>query len=145
MNTLTIFYDAHCGICSRFRKWMENQPAYVHLQFLPYDSAEARTRCPGIERMNADQEIIVMGDDGCLWQGASAWVICLWALPEYREWSARLASPSLMGMARKIVHWISSNRIGLSRLMCFKSDEELAAAGHAVCETGTCGVPDQGS
>lgn len=41
-----------------------------------------------------------MGDDGSLWQGAGAWVILLWALREYREWSLRLASPAMQQIAR---------------------------------------------
>ena len=58
-----------------------------------------------------DQEIVVMADTGEVWQGAGAWVLCLWALREYRGWSARLASPAMQAAARKVVHWISRNRI----------------------------------
>jgi predicted DCC family thiol-disulfide oxidoreductase YuxK len=139
MNTLTLFYDARCGLCSRFRRWVEAQPAWVRLVFVPYDSAEARRLCPGIESMHADEEIVVMADDGRVWQGAAAWITCLWALREYREWSARLASPALRGTVRRIVHWISGNRIGLSRLLHLRSDAALqAAAQDEACPTGTC-------
>jgi predicted DCC family thiol-disulfide oxidoreductase YuxK len=98
MNTLTIFYDAHCGLCSRFRRWMLDQAAYVRLEFLPYDSETARKRCPDLPSLRADKEIVVMGVDGSLWQGAAAWVTCLWALREYREWSLRLATPGMLGI-----------------------------------------------
>jgi predicted DCC family thiol-disulfide oxidoreductase YuxK len=128
MHTLTLFYDARCGLCSRVRQWLCTQPAYVHLEFLPYDSAEAERRLPAIRHLHADQEIVVMADTGEVWQGAGAWVLCLWALKEYRGWSARLASPSMQLVARKVVHWISQNRIGMSRLAGFKSDAELSAA-----------------
>jgi predicted DCC family thiol-disulfide oxidoreductase YuxK len=141
MNTLYIFYDAHCGLCSRFRRWMEAQPAWVLLSFVPYDSAEARQLLPGIGSLRADEEIVVMGDDGCVWQGAAAWVTCLWALRDYREWSARLARPALMGMARRVVHWISSHRIGLSRLLRLSSDDVLReASAEKGCATGKCRV-----
>lgn len=141
MNTLTIFYDAHCGLCSRFRRWMLEQPAYVRLEFLPYDSAQARTRCPELPGLRADQEIVVMGDDGSMWQGAGAWVTCLWALRDYREWSMRLATPGMQGIARKVVHWISTNRISLSRLMRLRGDEALKAeVAEVACNDGTCAV-----
>ncbi len=141
MNTLTIFYDARCGLCSRFRRWMLEQPAHVRLEFLPYDSAQARTRCPELPDLRADQEIVVMGDDGSLWQGAGAWVTCLWALRDYREWSMRLATPAMQGIARKVVHWVSSNRISLSRLMRLRGDEALKAeVAEVACKDGTCAV-----
>jgi len=127
MHTLTLFYDARCGLCSRVRQWLSVQPAYVRLEFVPYDSEEAAHRLPNIRHLQANQEIIVMADTGEVWQGAGAWVMCLWALREFRAWSARLASPTMQGVARKMVHWISQNRIGMSRLLRFKSDAELAA------------------
>jgi len=127
MITLTLFYDARCGLCSQVRQWLSDQPSYVRLDFVPYDSPEALRRLPAIQHLRADQEIVVMADTGEVWQGAGAWVMCLWALQEYRAWSARLATPAMQGMARKVVHWISRNRIGLSRLIGFRSDAELLA------------------
>jgi hypothetical protein len=79
-----------------------------------------------------------MADTGEVWQGAGAWVLCLWALHEYRGWSARLASPTMQVAARKIVHWISQNRIGMSRLAGFKSDAELAATAEREAEESVC-------
>jgi len=142
MNTLTIFYDARCGLCSRFRRWMMEQPAYVRLDFIPYDSPQATKCCPELSVLRADQEIVVMGDDGSLWQGAAAWVTCLWALCEYREWSLRLASPGMQQIARRVVHWISSNRVGLSHLPRLRSDDALRAQVAQVrCDDGTCALP----
>ena len=82
-----------------------------------------------------------MGDDGSLWQGAAAWVTCLWALREYREWSLRLANPGMQQINRRVVHWISSNRISLSHLLRSRSDDALRAeVSHVSCDTGTCAV-----
>ena len=140
MHTLTLFYDARCGLCSRVRQWLSSQPSYVRLHFVPYDSPEAEKRLPGIRYLRADQEIVVMADSGEVWQGAGAWVICLWALREYRAWSARLAGPTMQGAARKVVHWISQNRIGLSRLMRFTSDADLAATAEREMEEPACPI-----
>lgn len=140
MHTLTLFYDARCGLCSRVRQWLSGQPAYVRLDFVPYDSPEAKKRLPAIQHLRADQEIIVMADSGEVWQGAGAWVMCLWALREYRAWSARLATPTMQSAARKVVHWISQNRIGMSRLLRFKSDAELTAVAERDMEEPVCRV-----
>ncbi len=141
MNALTLFYDARCGLCSELRKWLVTQPAYVQLHFVPYDSPEAVKRLPVIDQMRADQEIVVMADTGEVWQGAGAWVMCLWSLCEYRAWSARLAGPTMQGMARKVVHWISQNRIGLSRLLSFRSDAEIAAVAERDTRPTSCELP----
>jgi predicted DCC family thiol-disulfide oxidoreductase YuxK len=125
VNTLTIFYDARCGLCSNVRKWLSAQPAYVGLEFLPYDSPAAKERCPEISRLQADREIVVMADTGDVWQGAGAWVMCLWALRDYREWSARFSGPTMQAVARKIVHLISANRLSISRLLGLRADREL--------------------
>lgn len=121
---------------------MMEQPAYVQLDFIPYDSPQATKRCPELPNLRADQEIVVMSDDGSLWQGAAAWVTCLWALREYREWSLRLAAPGMLGLARKAVHWISMNRIRLSHLLRMRGDdalrEQITEAG---CDDGTCTMP----
>ncbi|MCP5556961.1 MAG: DUF393 domain-containing protein [Verrucomicrobiaceae bacterium] len=144
MQTLTVFYDARCGLCSRFRRWMQAQPSYVTLEFVPYDSALAKERCPQIGNLRADEEIVVMSDEGSLWQGAAAWVTCLWALCEYREWSARLAHPTMQAMARRVVHWVSGNRIRLSGLMRLTPDEIRKEAHVGSCADGACRVDADG-
>lgn len=136
MTTLTLFYDARCGLCSSVRRWLSAQPAFVRLEFIPYDSPQARQRCPMIDQLHADQEIIVLSNDGHLWQGAGAWVMCLWALHDFRAWSSRLASPTMQSIAKKIVHLISANRLTLSSLLHLRGDQALHALPDAVvtCE-----------
>ena len=143
MQTLTIFYDAQCGLCGRFRRWMCSQESMVRLEFLPYDSAEARARLPELEALGAEREIVVMSDAGEVWQGAGAWVTCLWTLREWRAWAVRLASPALLPVAANACHLISQNRLGLSRLLSLRSDRELAEACEEEpepCASGTCGI-----
>lgn len=145
MNTLTIFYDSSCGLCTRFRKWLLNQPLRVEVEFLDYQSDEAVLRFPGLRDLEADREVVVMANDGRWWQGAPAWVTCLWATREHMEWSHRLASPALQPFVRKAVHLISENRLRLSRLLGMASDSEVAnqlrLAPEPTCDDGTCILP----
>ena len=138
MNTLTLFYDARCGLCSSVRQWLSAQPAYVRLEFIPYDSPQARQRCPMIDQLHADQEIVVLSDEGRLWQGAGAWVMCLWALRDFREWSSRLASPTMQSIAKKIVHLISANRLTLSSLLHLRGDQALKNAANTMPDAMIC-------
>lgn len=145
MNTLTIFYDAKCGLCSRFRDWLMKQPARVQIFFVPYDSADARRRFPRIMEVRGDKEIVVLADDGRWWQGAPAWLTCLWATREYHPWAFRLAEPSLLPLVHKAVHLLSENRLRLSSLLNLRCDASVAAAIRETpmpeCREGVCAMP----
>ncbi|MEO5713631.1 MAG: DCC1-like thiol-disulfide oxidoreductase family protein [Luteolibacter sp.] len=128
MKTLTIFYDPRCGLCVRFRAWLEAQPKRVAVEFLAYDCAEAGSRFPGLLALGADKDVVVLADDGRWWQGSPAWLTCLWTTWEYRAWSFRLAAPVFQPLVKKAVHLLSENRLAISRLFSVREDWQLAAA-----------------
>ena len=143
MNTLTIFHDPDCGLCVTFKGWLSKQESYPTLQFIPYHSDQARARFPGIDDLDADREIVVLADDGRWWQGPSAWLTCLWALRRYREWSFRLATPSLLPAVEGLCHLLSENRLQVSQLLKLKPERltrvvEEIAPHTASCTKGTC-------
>ncbi|NNM31403.1 MAG: hypothetical protein HKO57_17960, partial [Akkermansiaceae bacterium] len=55
-----------------------------------------------------------------------AWVTCLWALTEWRDWARRLASPVLLPLAARICHLVSDNRLTISQALRLKGDAALA-------------------
>jgi hypothetical protein len=59
-------------------------------------------------------ELVIVADTGELWSGDSAWLMVLWALADYREWSYRLASPLLLPTARATFARLSRYRASLS-------------------------------
>jgi len=141
MNALTIFYDPKCGLCLTFKQWITAQAAYITLHFVPYSSPLAYDLCPGIETMKADEDIVILSDQGEIWQGPTAWITCLWALREYRAWSFRLATPTLLPLVRKAVHLISQNRLKLSTLFQLKIEDQAAQAIRNTsleCDNGQC-------
>jgi predicted DCC family thiol-disulfide oxidoreductase YuxK len=115
MNRLYILYDSQCEFCRRCRIWLGRQPAYVPLVFLPFQSPEAECRFPHLKQLRPDKEIVVISDAGEVWQGGAAWVTCLWALREYREWALRLAHPAMLPFARRLCEIVSANRYRLSQ------------------------------
>ncbi len=130
MDTLTVLYDARCNLCSHLRAWLETQPAYVQLAFVPAGSPEARRRFPTLDHAATTSELTVIGDDGAVYIEAKAFLMCLWALRDYRAWSLQLSSPDMLPLARRVVLWVAQNRFrfGSRSLDKLLSDSaELAA------------------
>lgn len=144
MKRLTIFYDPRCGLCARFRVWLESQPKRVEVEFIAFDSPLAVARFPGLLSLGADRDVVVLADDGRWWQGPAAWLTCLWATIQYHEWSFRLATPVLQPLVKKAVHLLSENRLTISRLMRLQTDTALQAAlgslPEASCENDHCRI-----
>jgi predicted DCC family thiol-disulfide oxidoreductase YuxK len=120
MRELTVLYDPECGLCRRAHAWLSGQPKHVELAFVPVASAEAYRRYPHLDHALTRKDVTVIGDDGAVYWGAKAWLMCLWALRDYREWSFRLSSPELLPTTRRVVSMISRNRRelgGVGRLL----------------------------
>jgi predicted DCC family thiol-disulfide oxidoreductase YuxK len=131
MSSLTILYDAGCELCQRARAWMEREPAFVPLEFLPCASDEARRRFGVIPWLGA--ELVVVADDGRVWAGPAAFLTCLWALRRHREWSLRLASPELAPLAERVFHALSGRRQAISSLLS-----------HRPCASDRCNLGARG-
>jgi len=145
IDSLTVFYDPACGVCSRFREWLETQALWLTVEFMGYDEPEAEDVMPELSLLEADKECVVLANDGHWWQGADAWLVCLWATKGYRLWASRLAAPVFRPVLLQVVDLISSNRLKLSRLMRMVSDRELAEelVNHEVeCAGTSCPWPE---
>ena len=136
---LTVLYDARCGLCSRAAHWLDGQRQLVPLEMLSAGSAAARQRYPSLAATEPE-ELVVVSDSGDVYRGPQAWIMCLWALDEYRDWSFRFARPSMLPLARGIVEWISTRRHALSRALGMMSDDEigLAVRSSSSCADGRC-------
>ena len=123
-KSLTVLYDPDCALCRRCREWMSRQPAFVELRFAPATGSDARARYGDIPWLG--DELVVLGDGGEVWAGPAAFLTCLWALEEWREWSYRLAGSAFAPMAERFFAAISNRRRALSVWF-----------GHE-CEDGSC-------
>lgn len=108
MNRLTVLYDDSCALCVRCRDWLSTQTAYVEMELLSGHGREARERFGAVPWLGED--LVVVSDEGDVWVGAAAFLLCLWALVEWRPWSYRLSSPTLAPLAERFFHALSSNR-----------------------------------
>ncbi|WP_329118297.1 thiol-disulfide oxidoreductase DCC family protein [Streptomyces sp. NBC_01465] len=91
---LTVLYDAQCNLCVHLRQWLTRQRQLVPLTLLPAGSEAARKRYPGLDHRSTLTEITVIGDQGQIYRGPAAWIVCLWALADHRAKSHWLATPA---------------------------------------------------
>src|SRR5258706_6602028 len=116
METLTVLYDARCELCRHVRSWLEAQSSYIRLEFVAAGSAEARQRYPDLDHAATLANLTAISDAGDVYTGAAGWLMCLWALREYRAWSLTLSSPALMPRAQRFITWVSRNRWRLGKV-----------------------------
>jgi predicted DCC family thiol-disulfide oxidoreductase YuxK len=125
-RALTVLYDPACSLCRRCRAWMEGQERYLPLRFLACTGEEARKAYGNIPWL--EDELVVVGDGGEVWVGPAAFLVCLWALVDWREWSFRLAGPAFAPLAEKFFLFLSSKRRNVAAL--FDHD----------CQDGSCRI-----
>jgi len=117
MRSLTVLYDPNCALCQRAWFWLNAQRKYVHMAFLPAGTEQARSRYPGLDHDASLRELTVVGDGGEVYLGVKAWLMCLWALREYRAMALRWSTPEKMPLARRFVAWVSRNRGALDHIL----------------------------
>lgn len=127
MKQLTVLYDPTCGMCVRCRQWLAKQPMLIPLRFVPQGSGRQMKLYPDLalrtDEQGRPEELVVIDDAGNLYRNDKAWVMCFYALREYRALSMRLARPGMAGLARRAYHLIAENRRALSWLVGGKEDE----------------------
>jgi predicted DCC family thiol-disulfide oxidoreductase YuxK len=116
MLTLNVLYDPDCGLCRRSHEWLAEQPKLIEMTLVPCASDEARKRFPQLNHDLTKKDLTVVSDDGAVYFGPKAWLMVLWALRRYREWSYRLATPELLPTTKRVVSAISQNRYHISRV-----------------------------
>ena len=122
---LTVLYDETCELCRRCRHWLEFQPTYVNREFRAAGSPEAGRRYGGLPWLGA--ELVVVSEEGAAWVGPAAFLLCLWATRDWREWSYRLSGPAFAPLAERFFAVVSAHR------------RRLAAALHEPrCAGGRC-------
>lgn len=115
MSELTVLYDPNCGLCCRVKDWASGQPQYVDLVFVPANSEEAWSRYPQLDHTRTLTELTVISERGAVYFGAKGWLMCLWALGNYRAWSFRLSAPELLPTTKQVISMISQNRYRLGK------------------------------
>jgi predicted DCC family thiol-disulfide oxidoreductase YuxK len=114
-RALTVLFDPGCALCQRCARWLSGQATYVSLRLVPCTGQQARARYGSIPWLG--DELVVVSDSGEVWVGPAAFLTCLWALVEWREWSYRLAGDLFAPLAERFFVVISNRRRALSALL----------------------------
>jgi len=142
MKRLYVLFDEECGLCQSCRCWLIRQQAFIELRFIPLQSPEINRRFPGLkewDQLDLREKPVVVSDEGAVYQGQYAWIMCLYALREYREWAQRLAHPALLPFARRVCETVSKNRLLISRFLKeppVELGKKLSALHPASCPAG---------
>jgi predicted DCC family thiol-disulfide oxidoreductase YuxK len=115
MNTIYVLYDLYCPWSSQWARWLCRRAAFVELRFIPLQSSEVPCRFPGLEALSSGESLLVVSDEGAVYRGAPAWIMCLYALRSFREWAIYLARPALLPYARVACPFILRGRLRLGR------------------------------
>ena len=108
MQRLTVLYDGTCALCIRCRDFLATSPTLVPLELLACQSREARERYGSVPWLG--EELVVVSDEGDVWIGPAAFLVCMWALTDYREWSYRLSGPAFAPLAERFFVALSARR-----------------------------------
>src|SRR5450432_70072 len=96
-TSLTVLFDETCPLCVRCRDWLYLQDKWVLMTFVPCHSSLAREKFGDVPWLG--EELVVVSERGDVWAGAAAFIVSLWALKEWREWSYRISGPELAPLA----------------------------------------------
>src|SRR3954462_4389563 len=127
MNRIYVLYDGDCGLCASVRDWAQQQVQLIPMGFVAANSPQASVLFPSLSRPGQrPEELVGVDEAGGVYGEGHAWIMCLYALAEYREMSLRLASPVLLPLARKAFSFLSKRRGAVSELLGMASDRQIA-------------------
>ncbi len=143
ISTVEVYYDGQCGMCCTFHEWINEQQRAYEVKFIPYQSERAELLFPGVMALDPASEMIVRTNDGELFRGAQAWVLCLYSCSSYQKVAVKLGGPLLLPVAIKACNVLAANRHKLSKVFFGKKDKIVAKELHKMptpkCERGACG------
>jgi predicted DCC family thiol-disulfide oxidoreductase YuxK len=105
---LTILYDERCAFCLRCRDWLATQPCLIEVDLLPSGSHEAKQRFGAVPWLG--RELVVVDDQGHVWVGPAAFLMCLWATARHRHHAYLFARPRWAPHAERFFMYISRRR-----------------------------------
>src|SRR5439155_11147342 len=108
VTRITIVYDATCPLCVRCAEWIATEPQFVSVELLPSQSERATARYGAVPWLG--QELVAVSDDGAVWAGPAAFLVALWTLERWREWSYVMSGDTFSKMAERFFYALSHKR-----------------------------------
>jgi hypothetical protein len=125
MKKLFVLYDAQSEFALRCYAWISTQSALLPLEFVPFQAAEQIARFPGVESFRGNEPLVVVSDEGAVYAGPNAFLMCLYALSNYQDWAIRLSAPALLPLAVRAFELFLADGKRIARLMVRLDDGKL--------------------
>lgn len=106
--SFTILYDERCAFCLRCRDWLATQPCLVRVELLAAGSPAARERYGSVPWRGS--ELVVTDEQGQVWVGPAAFLMCLWVTAHYRSWAYLFSRPGWSSHAERFFLHVSKRR-----------------------------------
>lgn len=127
MTKLYVLYDSKCELCLRLKDWLIGQRSWLELEMVPAGSTLALQMFPQLGQFASTDDLVVISDEGNVYLNNRAWIMCLYALENYRSWSLRLSHPLLLPLARQAFDTLSKNRHRISLWLAAKDPARIAS------------------
>jgi predicted DCC family thiol-disulfide oxidoreductase YuxK len=108
---LTVLYDETCPMCRQLRTWLASQWVVVRLELLAAASPEARRRYPLLDHERTKTVLTVITQDGAVFEGDRAWLVCAWALPRWQPLAEQLGTPPRLALVRVASSLVNRHRL----------------------------------
>jgi predicted DCC family thiol-disulfide oxidoreductase YuxK len=112
---LTVLYDEACPMCRQLRAWLASQRVVVQLELLAAASPEARWRYPRLDHERTKAVLTVITQDGAVFEGERAWLVCAWALPRWQPLAEQLGTRPRLVLVRVASRLVNRHRLNHGR------------------------------
>jgi len=91
VRSLTVLYDPDCAVCRAAKQWLMQRRPLIDVRFVAVTSPLAAQRFPALDMAECRQVITVVTDEGYVYRGERAFIMCLWAMRRTRSLAIQMA------------------------------------------------------
>src|SRR3954470_20577254 len=114
-TALTVLYDERCPLCRKLRAWLGRQATNLPIEFVASASPEARRRFPTLDHARTTTVLTVVAQNGAVYEGERAWLVCAWALPRWQPVAEHFGSRLRLRLVRFAARGVDGYRHRLIR------------------------------
>jgi hypothetical protein len=109
VRRITVIYDSSV-IAPFTRRWLESEPKYVPIEFVPSRWIDAARVPAGLDPAALAEHLTAIDEDGFVWRDGKAEILVLWALRRYRRRALAIGHPSRLPFRRANLNWVAGGQ-----------------------------------
>jgi len=103
VRAITVLFDPDCPICRASKQWLMTLRPLIDVRFVAVSSPLAVQRFPALDMAACREEITVVTDQGYVYRGDKAFIMCLWAMRRTRSLALQMARGRKATMLKAMV------------------------------------------